>query len=80
MAGVPGGSLPLIGLILVQVDVPADAIALVLGVDRILDMCRTVVNVTADLTTAVFVARSEPDDMPTEMNVLKAEQEKTMRD
>ena len=60
MAGVPGGSLPLIGLILVQVGVPAGAIALVLGVDRILDMCRTTVNVTADLTTAVFVARSEP--------------------
>jgi DAACS family dicarboxylate/amino acid:cation (Na+ or H+) symporter len=59
MAGVPGGSLPLIGLILVQVKVPAGAIALVLGVDRILDMCRTMVNVTADLTTAVFVARSE---------------------
>lgn len=60
MAGVPGGSLPLIGLILVQVNVPAGAIALVLGVDRILDMCRTMVNVTADLTTAVFVARTEP--------------------
>ena len=59
MAGVPGGSLPLIGLILVQVGVPAGAIALVLGVDRILDMCRTMVNVTADLTTAVFVARTE---------------------
>ena len=59
MAGVPGGSLPLIGLILVQVNVPAGAIALVLGVDRILDMTRTMVNVTADLTTAVFVARTE---------------------
>jgi DAACS family dicarboxylate/amino acid:cation (Na+ or H+) symporter len=59
MAGIPGGSLPVIGLILVQVSVPAGAIAIVLGVDRILDMCRTTVNVTADLTTAVFVARSE---------------------
>jgi DAACS family dicarboxylate/amino acid:cation (Na+ or H+) symporter len=60
LAGVPGGSLPLIGLILVQVNVEPGAIALILGVDRILDMCRTMVNVTADLTTAVFVARSEP--------------------
>ncbi|MDY3560692.1 dicarboxylate/amino acid:cation symporter [Gemmata sp. JC673] len=59
MAGVPGGSLPLIGLILVQFNVPAGGIALVIGVDRLLDMCRTTVNVTADLTTAVFVARSE---------------------
>jgi DAACS family dicarboxylate/amino acid:cation (Na+ or H+) symporter len=65
MAGVPGGSLPLIGLILVQVSVPAGAIALVLGVDRILDMCRTTVNVTADLTTAVFVAKSEPNEEST---------------
>lgn len=64
MAGVPGGSLPLIGLILVQFDVPAGAIALVIGVDRILDMCRTTVNVTADLTTAIFVARSEPGVEP----------------
>ncbi|MFO0851274.1 MAG: dicarboxylate/amino acid:cation symporter [Gemmataceae bacterium] len=59
MAGVPGGSLPLIGLILTQFGVPEGAILIVLGVDRILDMCRTMVNVTADMTTAVFVARSE---------------------
>lgn len=65
MAGVPGGSLPLIGMILVTATegkVAAGAIAIVLGVDRILDMCRTMVNVTADLTTAVFVARTEPAD------------------
>lgn len=59
MAGVPGGSLPLIGQILAAVNVPPEAIALVIGVDRILDMCRTTVNVVADMTTAVFVARSE---------------------
>ena len=62
MAGVPGGSLPLIGIILVTATdgrVPAGAIAIIAGVDRFLDMCRTTVNVTADMTTAVFVARSE---------------------
>jgi DAACS family dicarboxylate/amino acid:cation (Na+ or H+) symporter len=59
MAGVPGGSLPLIGLILSQFGVPEAAILIVLGVDRLLDMCRTAVNVQADLTTAVYVARSE---------------------
>jgi len=59
MAGVPGGSLPLIGLILARYNVPAAGIAIVLGVDRILDMCRTTVNVTADMTTVVFVARTE---------------------
>jgi DAACS family dicarboxylate/amino acid:cation (Na+ or H+) symporter len=59
MAGVPGGSLPLIGMVLAAVGVKEGAIAIVLGVDRILDMCRTMVNVTGDLTTAVFVGRSE---------------------
>ncbi len=62
MAGVPGGSLPLIGMVLATAThdkVPASAIALILGVDRILDMCRTTVNVAADMTTAVFVARTE---------------------
>ena len=62
MAGVPGGSLPLIGMVLVTATndkVPASAIAIILGVDRLLDMCRTTVNVAADMTTAVFVARAE---------------------
>jgi DAACS family dicarboxylate/amino acid:cation (Na+ or H+) symporter len=59
MAGVPGGSLPLIGMVLAVVNVPPGAIAIVLGVDRFLDMCRTTVNVTADMTTALFVARTE---------------------
>jgi dicarboxylate/amino acid:cation (Na+ or H+) symporter, DAACS family len=58
-AGVPGGSIPLLVMILVMVGIPAEAIALVLGVDRILDMARTVPNVTADLLTAIVVARSE---------------------
>ena len=61
MAGVPGGSLPLIGLILVQFGVPAGGIALVIGVDRLLDMFRTAVNVTGDLavTTVMAVAEGE---------------------
>lgn len=59
MAGVPGGSLPLIGMVLAAVGIKEGAIAIVLGVDRILDMFRTMVNVTGDLTTALFVGRSE---------------------
>lgn len=58
-AGVPGGSIPLLMLVLQAVGVPGEGIALVLGVDRILDMCRTVVNVTGDMTCAVYVARVE---------------------
>lgn len=58
-AGVPGGSLPLVVIVLQTVGVPAEGIAIILGVDRILDMSRTVLNVTGDITAAAYVARSE---------------------
>lgn len=58
-AGVPGGSIPLLVLILQTVGVPAEGIGLILGVDRILDMSRTVLNVTGDITAATFMARLE---------------------
>jgi DAACS family dicarboxylate/amino acid:cation (Na+ or H+) symporter len=58
-AGVPGGSLPLIVVVLRSVNVPGESIALILGVDRLLDMCRTVLNVTGDLVLATCVARGE---------------------
>lgn len=58
-AGVPGGSIPLLILVLQTVGVPGEGIAIILGVDRILDMCRTVLNVTGDVTCAAFIARSE---------------------
>jgi len=61
-AGVPGGSLPIIVLILISVGVPGDAIAVVYGVDRILDMSRTVLNVTGDITAAVYVSQIEQTD------------------
>ena len=59
-AGVPGGSLPVIASILVMFGIPPEGIAVILGVDRFLDMCRTTVNVTGDLVGAVVVARGEP--------------------
>lgn len=58
-AGVPGGSLPVVAMILVSVGVPAEAIGIIIGVDRILDMCRTVLNVTGDLTAAVVISNWE---------------------
>jgi DAACS family dicarboxylate/amino acid:cation (Na+ or H+) symporter len=58
-AGVPGGSIPLLMVMMTTVGVPGEGIAIVLGVDRILDMCRTVPNVAGDLTAACVVARSE---------------------
>ncbi len=60
-AGVPGGSLPLVGAVLVTIQVPPEGIAIILGVDRILDMCRTVVNVTGDLAVAACVDQSESE-------------------
>jgi DAACS family dicarboxylate/amino acid:cation (Na+ or H+) symporter len=59
-AGVPSGSLPLIMVVLATFGIPAEGIAIVLGVDRILDMCRTVLNVTGDLSAAVYIQASEP--------------------
>ena len=58
-AGVPSGSIPFIIGVLVTIGVNPALIAIILGVDRILDMCRTTLNVTGDLTAATFVARSE---------------------
>jgi Na+/H+-dicarboxylate symporter len=58
-AGVPGGSLPVIAMILVMFGIPPEGIGLILGVDRFLDMCRTTVNVTGDLVGAVVVSRGE---------------------
>ncbi|MBP1684651.1 MAG: gltP [Deltaproteobacteria bacterium] len=59
-AGVPAGSIPVVAMILGLVGVPPDGIGIILGVDRVLDMCRTTVNVTGDLAAAVVVARGEP--------------------
>ncbi len=58
-AGVPSGSIPFIIVVLSQIGVNPALIAIILGVDRILDMCRTVLNVTGDITIATYVARSE---------------------
>jgi len=58
-AGVPGGSLPLVVIVLQTVGIPAEGIGIILGVDRILDMCRTVVNVTGDIALATWVDASE---------------------
>ncbi|PYS48918.1 MAG: dicarboxylate/amino acid:cation symporter [Acidobacteria bacterium] len=58
-AGVPSGSIPFIIVVLTTIGVNPSLIALILGVDRILDMCRTTLNVTGDITAATYVARSE---------------------
>jgi Na+/H+-dicarboxylate symporter len=58
-AGVPGIGMVTLTIVLTQIGIPLEGIALVVGVERILDMCRTVVNVTGDTTCAVWVAKTE---------------------
>jgi DAACS family dicarboxylate/amino acid:cation (Na+ or H+) symporter len=60
-AGVPGGSIPVIAMVLGMVGVPVEGLGLILGVDRFLDMCRTVLNVSGDLAAAVVVSRGEQE-------------------
>lgn len=77
-AGVPGGSLPLVMIVLATVGVPPESIAIILGVDRILDMCRTTLNVTGDLTAAAYVARVEAGWRP-EMALATEKPPQTLR-
>ena len=58
-AGVPGVGLIMLAMVLNQVGLPVEGIALIIGVDRLLDMLRTVVNVTGDSTISTIVANSE---------------------
>jgi DAACS family dicarboxylate/amino acid:cation (Na+ or H+) symporter len=55
VAGIPGASLPLIAGLLVTFGIPPEGLGIIIGVDRLLDMARTVVNVGADVVTAVIV-------------------------
>jgi dicarboxylate/amino acid:cation (Na+ or H+) symporter, DAACS family len=59
-AGVPGGSIPLIVVVMQSVGIQGEAIGIIIGVDRLLDMCRTVVNVIGDLVIATCVSAGEP--------------------
>lgn len=58
-AGVPGVGLIMLTMVLAQVNLPVEGIALIIGVDRLLDMMRTAVNVVGDATVTCLVARSE---------------------
>lgn len=62
-AGVPSGSIPFIIGILAMIGVNPALIAIIIGVDRLLDMCRTTLNVVGDITAATYVAKSEGYDL-----------------
>ena len=64
VAGIPGGSLPLIAGLLATFGIPPEGIGIVLGADRILDMTRTMTNVGADLVTAMVVDAQVVHDSP----------------
>ena len=61
VAGIPGGSLPVVAGLLITFGLPPEGIGIVLGVDRILDMARTTLNVGADLVTAAIVDEQTAD-------------------
>jgi len=61
VAGVPGASLPLLMIVMAQVGVPPDGLAIILGVDRILDMGRTVINVMGDVVCAAYIENFESE-------------------
>ncbi|HET9032805.1 MAG TPA: dicarboxylate/amino acid:cation symporter [Dokdonella sp.] len=61
-AGVPGGSLPVIAMIMTMFGIPAEGIGIILGVDRLLDALRTTINVTGDLAGSMVIARFEDPD------------------
>lgn len=62
-AGVPGAGMITLTMVLSAIHVPLEGIALVIGVDRLLDMCRTMVNIVGDSAVTAFVARLEGDKL-----------------
>ena len=74
-AGVPGIGMVTLTIVLQQIGIPVEGIALVVGVERILDMTRTAVNVTGDTTCAVWVAKTEGElNIPQESEAAVASQ------
>ena len=72
VAGVPGGSIPILMAAMAALDIPPEGIALILGVDRLLDMGRTVVNVTGDTVAALFLARKSGVDLNRKLTSIEA--------
>lgn len=71
--GVPGGAIIMLVIVLTTVGIPAEGLALIMGIERPLDMVRTIANVTGDATVAAIVATSENEIGNTEEEVETAE-------
>lgn len=63
-AGVPGVGLIMLSMVLAEIGLPVEGIGIILGVDRLLDMTRTAVNVSGDMTCTTVVAKSENEFEP----------------
>ncbi|UCG27450.1 MAG: dicarboxylate/amino acid:cation symporter [Bacteroidales bacterium] len=74
--GIPSGSIIMLTAIMASVDLPAAGLALIIGVDRPLDMLRTVVNITGDSTVAVLVAKAEGELKPQSTNAFVSTRKK----
>jgi len=62
-AGVPGVGLIMLSMVLTQVGLPIEGIALIMGVDRILDMTRTAINITGDAVCTLIIAKTEGEEL-----------------
>lgn len=62
-AGVPGAGMIMLGIVLQSENIPMEGIALIMAPDRILDMCRSAVNITGDATIAAVISKSEQDSL-----------------
>ena len=58
-AGTPGAGMVTLAIVLRSIEIPMEGIGLIMGVERLLDMCRTAVNITGDACCAVVVAAKE---------------------
>jgi len=67
-AGVPGVGLIMLSMVLAQVGLPIEGIALIMGVDRILDMTRTAVNITGDAVCTLIIAKTEGEELDITLN------------
>ena len=72
-AGVPGVGLIMLSMVLTQVGLPIEGIALIMGVDRILDMTRTAVNITGDAVCTLIIAKTEGENFMENMDKKKEE-------
>ena len=68
-AGVPGAGAIMLSMVLAQVGLPIEGIALIMGVDRIIDMNRTAVNVTGDAVCTLIIAKTEGEDVNIEKSI-----------